>query len=238
MDKANEKNVCEAISTLANDLHKLSAKDVVSLLRNKVVTPHQLIDVVESRIAEMEPLVHATPITCFDRARAAASNMGKKDKSDRGPGYLHGLPILIKDLTAVEGVPFVRGCEFHEHDVAEISDPSVEQLESMGAIIVGKTNTPAYGAGGQTFNEVFPTTVVPPEDGNLTPLTAGGSSGGSAAALAAQECWLATGSDLGGSLRTPAAFCGVVGFRVSPGIMPWDDPCMLEQELHPIIIVY
>ena len=103
MDKSYSRNVSVEISTLPNDLHALSAKDVVGLLRNKVVTPHQLINVVESRITQMEPLVHATPITCFDRARAAASRMEKEDKSDRGPGYLFGLPILIKDLNAVKG---------------------------------------------------------------------------------------------------------------------------------------
>jgi len=211
------------------NLHTRSAKDIVRLLRNKIVTPHQLIDVVEERIARMEPLVHATPITCFQRARERASNMDLEEERNEHPGYLHGLPVLIKDLDAVGGVPFVRGCKYNEHDVPEESDPIVKQLESMGAIIVGKTNTPEYGAGGQTFNDVFPTTVVPG-----TTLTAGGSSGGSAAALASKECWLATGTDLGGSLRIPASFCGVVGFRVSPGVMPWDDPGIPKQDLHVI----
>jgi len=151
---------------------------------------------------------------CLDRARERASRL--VHPANPPPGYLYGLPILVKDTMAVQGVRFTEGSPLHADDIAAESDALVLQLEARGAIVVGKTNVPEFAAGSQTFNPLFPTTVSPWD----TRTTAGGSSGGSAAALASCQCWLATGSDLGGSLRTPAAFCGVVGFRVSPGRVP------------------
>ena len=113
----------------------------------------------------------------------------------------------------MEGVRTTYGSPIFSDNVPTKSDLLVERLENNGAIVIGKSNTPEFGAGGNSFNEVFPSTVTPWD----TRMTAGGSSGGSASALASGEVWLATGSDLGGSLRTPASFCGVVGLRPSPG---------------------
>src|SRR5215470_15160421 len=130
-----------------------------------------------------------------------------------GPGWLGGLPLAVKDLNDVAGVRTTYGSPIYADHVPARSDILVERLEERGAIVMGKSNTPEFGAGANAFNEVFGETRNPWN----TALTCGGSSGGSAAALAAGQAWLATGSDLGGSLRTPASFCSVVGLRPSPG---------------------
>mmetsp|Transcript_60188 Transcript_60188/g.179225 ORF Transcript_60188/g.179225 Transcript_60188/m.179225 type:complete len:536 (+) Transcript_60188:66-1673(+) len=199
---------------MAQELHRLGAKAVVKLLRSGRVTPLQLIDVFEARLAATEHLVHATPITCLERARRAAENLAHP--AEPPPGYLWGLPVLIKDGQPVAGVRFTEGSGFFKDRVARRSEALVLRIEAMGGIVVGKTNLPEFGIGSHTFNEVFPMTVSPYD----VRTSAGGSSGGAAAALAACQGWLATGSDLGGSLRTPAAFCGVVGFRNTPGRTP------------------
>lgn len=198
-----------------DSLSLLEAHEVVAMLRAGSVSPLELIDVVERRISATEPLVHATPITCFERARERAQQL-ENSPPQTGRGFLRGLPVLIKDTHAVEGVRFTEGSLLHAERIAEENAPLVAQLESKGAIIVGKTNVPEFCAGSQSFNSIFPTTVSPWD----IRTTAGGSSGGSAAALVSYQCWLATGTDLGGSLRIPAAFCGAVGFRVSPGRTP------------------
>ena len=130
-----------------------------------------------------------------------------------GPGWLAGLPIAVKDLNDVAGVRTTYGSPIYADHVPARSDIMVERLEERGGIVLGKSNTPEFGAGANTFNEVFGETLNPWN----TRLTCGGSSGGSAVALATGQVWLATGSDLGGSLRTPASFCSVVGLRPSPG---------------------
>ena len=132
------------------------------------------------------------------------------------PGYLHGLPIVIKDLTDVSDVKTTYGSKIFSDHIPQKSDYLVERIELMGGVVIGKTNTPEFGAGSQTFNEVFGATTNPWN----TRYTAGGSSGGTAAALAVGAAWLGTGSDLGGSLRNPASFCGVVGLRPTAGIVP------------------
>jgi amidase len=128
-------------------------------------------------------------------------------------GRLCGLPFAVKDLSDVAGVRTTYGSPIFKDHVPKRSDPMVERLEANGGIVIGMSNSPEFGAGGNTFNEVFGETRNPWN----TTLNAGGSSGGAAAALAAGQVWLATGSDLGGSLRTPASFCSVVGLRPSPG---------------------
>ena len=117
--------------------------------------------------------------------------------------------MLIKDTQAVAGVTFTAGSAIFKDRVPEVSDPIVVQIEAQGGIVCGKTNVPEFAAGSQSFNALYPTSVSPYD----TRTTAGGSSGGAASALSSRQVWLASGSDLGGSLRTPAAFCGCVGFR-------------------------
>lgn len=193
------------------DLCALPARTVVQKLRDRELTPESVLDAAASRIAQVEPAVNAMPTTCFDRARAAIDAVGNLDTT--APGWLAGLPIGIKDLNAVAGVRTSFGNLAMADFIPETSDPVVERLEARGAVVVGKTNTPEFGAGGNSTNPVFGATRNPWD----TRMNAGGSSGGAAVSLATGEVWLSHGSDLMGSLRTPAAHCGVLGLRTSPG---------------------
>ena len=201
------------------DLVRLSACDAVDLLARGEATPFDLLDAAEARIAATDGVLNALPTLCFDRARAHAERLAGKagGGEDAGkPGYLHGLPVAVKDLSDVAGVRTTYGSLAFADHVPRRSDYMVERLEANGALVVAKSNTPEFGAGSQTFNEVFGTTTNPWN----TALTPGGSSGGSAAALAAGQVWLATGSDHGGSIRNPASFTSTVGLRPGPGVAP------------------
>jgi amidase len=196
-----------------DELIRLTATEAVRLLRRGDISPLDLIDAAESRIAAVEPDVNALPTLCFDRARAHAKRlMDGKGLQDR-PGWLAGLPVTIKDLTDVAGVRTTYGSPIFADHVPRESHPLVKRIESLGGIVIAKSNTPEFGAGGSTFNEVFGRTRNPWN----TSLTCGGSTGGGAVSLATGEAWLAQGTDHGGSLRRPATFCGVVGLRPSPG---------------------
>lgn len=197
--------------TSGHDLVRATACDLVERLRRGEITPHDLLDALEARIAEVDGQVNALPTLCFDRARAQADALMKKPIGERG--LLAGLPVPIKDLTDVAGVRTTQGSPIFKDFVATRSNIAVERLESNGAVIYAKSNTPEFGAGAQTFNEVFGATRNP---WNLT-RSASGSSGGAAAALASGTAWLAHGTDVGGSLRNPASFCGIVGMRPSIG---------------------
>ena len=192
-------------------LVQATACAVVDKLRSGEISPLDLLDVLEQRIAEVDGKVNALPTLCFDRARAHAKALMNKPAADRG--LLAGLPVPIKDLTNVEGVLTTQGSPIFRDHVAERSDILVERLEDNGAVIYAKSNTPEFGAGANTFNEVFGATRNPWD----TSRSAAGSSGGAAVALATGTAWLAHGSDMGGSLRNPASFCGVVGMRPSIG---------------------
>jgi len=194
-----------------DELIRMTARQAVAALKNREVTPAELIDAAAKRIAAVEPLVNALPTLCLDRARAFVETLVAPDPAP--PGYLYGLPIAIKDLVEVKGVRTTWGSRVFDKHVSARSGYSVERLEANGAAIIAKSNTPEFGAGAQTFNDVFGTTTNPWN----TALTPAGSSGGSAVAVATGEVWLADGSDLGGSLRTPASFTSTVGLRPSPG---------------------
>ncbi len=193
------------------DLIRESATRVVSRLARNEVSPLELLDELEKRIRRIDPQVNALPTLCLDRARAAAGKAMARAPASRGALAL--LPVAIKDLTDVAGVRTTYGSPIYADHVPETSDILVSRLERAGAVIYAKTNTPEFGAGANTFNEVFGRTLNPWN----TSKSAAGSSGGSAVALATGMAWLAHGSDMGGSLRNPASFCGVVGFRPSPG---------------------
>jgi amidase len=188
-----------------------SAVTLVDQLAKGTLTPHDLLDALSKRIAAVDGMVNALPTLCFERARRAADHWMKKPLGDRG--LLCGLPLPIKDLTAVAGVRTTFGSPVFSDFVPDVSDVLVEHLEQAGGIIYAKSNTPEFGAGANTFNEVFGPTLNPYD----TRLSAAGSSGGAAVALATGMAWIAHGSDMGGSLRNPASFCGVVGLRPSPG---------------------
>jgi len=196
-----------------DELWRLTALETVTLLRNGEITPLELIDAAADRIAAVEPTVNALPILCLDRARDHARRLMAERRSAPASGYLFGLPIVVKDLTAVAGVRWTDGSRAYADRIAARSDILVERLEENGAIVIAKSNTPEFGAGGNTDNDVFGPTLNPWD----TRCTCGGSSGGSAVALATGEAWGAVGSDMAGSIRIPSAFSSVVGLRPSPG---------------------
>ncbi len=192
-------------------LIRSTACAIVDQLKSGEVTPLDLLDVLERRVAEVDGKVNALPTRSFDRARKHAQALMQKPLGSRG--LLAGIPIPIKDLTHVAGVRTTQGSPIFKDMVPPRSDILVEHLEANGAVIYAKSNTPEFGAGANTFNEVFGATRNPWDLSR----SAAGSSGGAAAALATGTAWLAHGSDMGGSLRNPASFCGVVGLRPSIG---------------------
>jgi amidase len=165
------------------------------------------------------------PTLCFDRARTRAKELMKKPAGDRG--LLAGLPIPIKDLTNVAGVLTTQGSPIYRDNIPARSDILVEHLEGNGGIVYAKSNTPEFGAGANTFNEVFGATRNPWDNSR----SAAGSSGGAAVALATGMAWLAHGSDMGGSLRNPASFCGVVGMRPSIGRVAHSPAAKIDRNL-------
>jgi len=185
----------------------MSATDLCSALGAGQLAPETLLDCLADRHAALDGSLNALPTLCIQRARQRA-------RSDVGP--LNGIPVAVKDLAAVEGVRTTYGSRIFADHVPDDSDHVVQRLEASGGLVFAKSNTPEFGCGGVTFNDVFGQTRNPwnPE------YTPGGSSGGSAAALASGQAWLALGSDFGGSLRIPASFCGVVGLRPTPGSIP------------------
>lgn len=194
-----------------DELINATACDVVARLKRGDVSPLDCLDALESRIAAVNPSVNALVTLCFDRARDHARAVMAKSEFERGA--LAGLPVPIKDLTDVKGVRCTKGSRIFADRIAPESDLLVRHLEKMDGIVYAMSNTPEFGAGAQTFNDVFGITRNPWN----TSLTPAGSSGGAAVALATGMAWVAQGSDMGGSLRNPASFCGVVGLRPSPG---------------------
>ena len=200
---------------MSEDLIRLSATEAVARLRRGEISPLDLINAAEQRIAAVDGPVNALPTLCLDRARAHARALmaGSRRDAEHEPGWLAGLPVVIKDLADVAGVRTTYGSPIFKDHVPTKSHPLVERIERRGGIVIAKSNTPEFGAGGNTFNEVFGRTRNPWN----TSLTCGGSTGGGAVALATGTAWLAHGSDHGGSLRGPATLTSVVGIRPSPG---------------------
>jgi amidase len=198
------------------DLCFTPATELVRLYRGRKTSPLEVMQAVLARIDAVNPQVNAYVTVAREAALAAARRATAALRRRASLPALHGVPVSIKDLTATKGIRTTWGSKIFEHHVPAEDALTVARLKASGAIVVGKTNTPEFGAGGNTFNAVFGATRNP---WNLA-LTCGGSSGGAAVALATGMGPLAQGSDLGGSLRTPAAFCGVVGFRTTPGLVP------------------
>ena len=138
-----------------NELIKLSAREAVTLLKKQEVSPLELIDAAEEQIQETNTAINAIPTLCIDRARKNAQRIMKEGPSDLPPHYLYGLPIAVKDLVEVEGVRTTFGSPIYADHVSDHSDYLVERLEHNGAVVIGKSNTPEFGAGSHTFNEVF-----------------------------------------------------------------------------------
>ena len=201
----------------SRDLCFIPATELVRLYRARKTSPLEVMQAVLARIGAVNPVVNAYVTVARESALATARRathmLGRK--ATRLP-LLHGVPVSIKDLFATKGIRTTWGSVIYKDHVPDGDDLVVQRLKAAGAIVVGKTNTPEFGAGGNTFNAVFGATRNPWN----TALSCGGSSGGAAVAVATGMGPIAQGSDLGGSLRTPAAFCGVVGFRTTPGLVP------------------
>jgi amidase len=206
-------------------LIRSTACTLVEQLNSGDVTPLDLLNALEKRIAEVDGKTNALPTLCFDRARNHAKALMQKPPGERG--LLAGMPIPIKDLTNVAGVRTTQGSPIYKDTVPERSDILVELLESNGGVIYAKSNTPEFGADANTFNDVFGATRNPWDLSR----SAAGSSGGAAVALATGMAWLAHGSDMGGSLRNPASFCGVVGMRPSIGRVPHTPAAKIDRNL-------
>lgn len=198
------------------DLCFAPAHELVRLYRARKVSPLEVMRAVLERIDRLNPELNAYVTVAREAALKGARAATAALRRGARLGPLHGVPVSIKDLTPTKGIRTTWGSRVFEHHVPEEDALSVQRLKAAGAIVVGKTNTPEFGAGGNTFNAIFGATRNPWDPA----LTCGGSSGGAAVALATGMGPLAQGTDLGGSLRTPAAFCGVVGFRTSPGLIP------------------
>ena len=199
------------------DLCFTPATELQRLFRSRKTSPLEVMQAVLARVDAVNPTVNACVTVAREQALKAAKAATAALKRKGGkPGPLHGVPVSIKDLTPTKGIRTTWGSKIFEHHVPDEDALVVERLKAAGAIVFAKTNTPEFGAGGNTFNAVFGVTRNPWN----TAVTCGGSSGGAAVALATGMGPIAQGSDLGGSLRTPAAFCGVVGFRTTPGLVP------------------
>src|SRR5215207_6598634 len=198
----------------------LPATEMVRLLRAKELSAREVMEAHLAQVERVNPEVNAivtlTAEQAMDRAHTADDALARGEEV----GPLVGLPVAHKDLFSTGGVRTTFGSPVYKDFVPDHDALIVERLKGAGAISVGKTNTPEFGAGSQTYNEVCGETLNPYDPTR----TCGGSSGGAAVALACGMVPIADGSDMGGSLRNPASFCNVVGFRPSPGRVPsWPD---------------
>jgi amidase len=200
-----------------DDICFFPASELARLYRARKVSPLEVMQAVLARIDAVNPTVNAYVTVARDSALAAARRAtGMLGRKATTLPALHGVPVSIKDLFATQGIRTTWGSLIYKDHVPDADDLVVQRLKAAGAVVVGKTNTPEFGAGGNTFNALFGATRNPWNPA----LSCGGSSGGAAVAVATGMGPIAQGSDLGGSLRTPAAFCGVVGFRTTPGLVP------------------
>ena len=198
------------------DLCGYDAVTLAGLLRRREVSAREVIEAHVKRIEEANPVVNAIVTRTFDQALAKATAADESLARHEPAGLLHGLPVAHKDLAETAGVRTTFGSPAFEWFVPDRDALIVSRIAAAGAISLGKTNTPEFGAGSHTVNQVFGATRNPYDLSR----SAGGSSGGAAAALAARMVALADGGDYGGSLRNPASFCNVVGLRPSPGRVP------------------
>lgn len=202
-----------------NDVVFATARAQREAFVQKRISAQELLSAHLAHIAKVNPAVNAIITLDAEGAMAHATHIDALYARGVDCGVLAGLPVVHKDLTPAKGLRFTQGSPIFRDQIAEVDSLIVSRLKHAGAITIGKSNVPEFGAGSQTFNPIFGATRNPY---NLE-RTSGGSSGGAAAALATGMVPIADGSDMGGSLRNPAAFCGVVGFRGSPGVVPARD---------------
>ena len=200
----------------SDELCWLSATDLAARVRRRDVSCREVMDAHLDRIARVNPRLNAIVTLLAEQGRERAVAADERLARGEAVGPLHGLPIAHKDLVLTKGVRTTLGSPIFADFVPDQDEIIVERLRAAGAIMIGKTNTPEFGAGSQTYNQVFGATRNPYD----SETTCGGSSGGAAVALATGMLPIADGSDLGGSLRNPASFCNVVGLRPAPGRVP------------------
>jgi amidase len=193
-----------------------SARELAGLLRAREVSAREVVEAHLEQIARVNPAVNAIVTLTGERALAEAKAADERLASGAEVGPLHGIPVVYKDTHDTEGIRTTYGSPVLADNVPVRDELAVARIRKAGAITLGKSNVPEFGAGSHTFNPVFGATRNP----YALDRSAGGSSGGAAAALASGMCALAEGSDLGGSLRNPASFCNVVGLRPTPGRVP------------------
>ena len=182
------------------DLADLGAREARRLIGNKEISPVALLESCIARTEAVNPVVNAMVATCYERARKEANAAERAVLVGDDLGLLHGLPVGVKDLQVTEGLRTTYGSLLYKDNVPEADERVIAAVRAEGGVVIGKTNTPEFGAGANTTNRVYGATGNPfdPE------LTSAGSSGGSAVAVATGMTPIATGSDFGGSLRTPA----------------------------------
>jgi amidase len=200
----------------ARDLTFLAAGELIKLYRTRRVSPLEVMQALLARIDAVNPRVNAIVTLARDAALWNARRATATLKRGATLPPLFGVPVTIKDVTPTAGIRTTQGSKLFEDHVPVEDALVVQRLKAAGAIVLGKTNTPEFAFGPNTVNALFGATRNPWDLSR----TAGGSSGGAAAALATGMCPLAEGTDLGGSLRGPASFCGVIGFRTTPGLIP------------------
>ena len=204
------------IDSKTTDLCFCTATELARLIATKQLSAREVMEAHLAQIDRVNPRVNAIVTLLADGAIEQAAEADERQAQGEPLGPLHGLPIAHKDLVLTKGIRTTFGSPIYRDFVPDKDALIVERLKNAGAITIGKTNTPEFGAGSQTFNPVFGQTLNPYD----TTKTCGGSSGGAAVALACGMLPIADGSDTGGSLRNPANFCNVVGFRTSPGRVP------------------
>jgi amidase/aspartyl-tRNA(Asn)/glutamyl-tRNA(Gln) amidotransferase subunit A len=203
-------------SPLDETIHYWSATRLAEAIRRRQVSPVEIIETIASRIESKNPGINAYCTLDLNRARESAKESQEALARNDSVGPLHGVPVAVKDDLAVQGIRYTCGSNLLAEYVADYDDLTVERLKRAGAIILGKTNLPEFGHKGTTDNLLFGPTNNPWRKDCI----AGGSSGGSAAAVAIGMCYLALGTDIGGSIRIPASCCGIVGFKPSLGRIP------------------
>lgn len=199
-----------------NELVQLNASQLVAKLRTRDVGAVEVLDAHAQRIDAANADSNALVTLCLDRAFDEARRADRQSTANTPLGVLHGLPYAVKDTLPTAGVRTTFGSLLFENHIPQQDALHVERARRAGAIVIGKSNTPEFASGAQTDNPVFGITKNPLD----TTKTVTGSSGGAAAALAANLVPMVDGSDLGGSLRSPASVCGVVGFRPTAGQVP------------------
>lgn len=199
------------------DLHALGAQEALALFRARALSPVELMEAVLARAAAVEPTVNALPFTHAEHALAQArAAEARYARGGDGTRPLDGLPVAVKEEAPIEGLPNTYGSLVHRDAVATETAPFVQRILDAGGIVHAQTATPEYSCSATTHTRLWGVTRNPWDPGRAV----GGSSGGSAAALASGTAPLATGSDIGGSIRIPSAYCGTVGFKPPPGRVP------------------